>query len=91
MADRPPGQPLDAAVGDYLALKFRRLALDPGRVYTADVPDAIRARLTQTERHTQRAVSQCFPLSVNNLLKRAMNLAAEVGEDRVTAEIIRSL
>ena len=78
-------------VSDYLALKFRRIGAAPEAVFTPDVPAAIAARLTDYDRTTQRAVSRVYPLSINNLLKRAANQAAEFGEPRVTREIVEGL
>lgn len=83
--------PLDGAVGDYLHAKFRRLSRDPADIYTADVPAALQARLTLTDRQTNRTESQVYPLTVNNAMRRAMNLAADIGEARVTAEIVRGI
>lgn len=36
----------------------------------------------------QRLPGKAYPLSVNNLVARAMNLAAEMGEPQVTAEVV---
>ena len=48
--------------------------------------DAIRETLS---RRTQRgAVSIAWPLSVANLVTRALNLAAELGQDRVAAATV---
>lgn len=37
---------------------------------------------------TAKKVSTSFPLSVNNLVARAMNMAVDMGEERVSAEIV---
>jgi len=36
-------------------------------------------------------MSMLYPLVVNNLLTKAMNHAAEIGEDRVTGDVVRAL
>jgi type II secretory pathway predicted ATPase ExeA len=82
--------PLDNQVGEYLALKFRRLGREVGEVVAPDAMDAIRSRLTYTGRGAQRssAVSMVYPLVVNNLVTKAMNEAARLGAPKVTADIV---
>lgn len=82
--------PLDDNVEKYLALKFERVNKPLGEVFTADAFDAIRARLTFSMRGGSRAaVSMLYPLAVNNLTARAMNVAAELGVPKVNAEVIK--
>ncbi len=82
--------PLDNALGDYLALKFRRLGRDVGEVLAPDAIDAIRLRETYAGRGAQRssAVSMVYPLVVNNRVTSAMNEAARLGAPKVTADIV---
>lgn len=86
-------QPLDHQVGDYLALKFKRIGLALDRVMDADAVDAIRThhKLLRTGRGVDRkqTVSLVYPLVVNNLMVGAMNRAAYLGAPRVTADIVR--
>jgi type II secretory pathway predicted ATPase ExeA len=68
---------LDA--GHYLKHKFDRVAV--GRfeeIFAADCIDAI----------LQRMPGKAYPLSVNNLVARSLNLAADMGETKVSAQII---
>lgn len=82
--------PLDDNVEKYLGLKFERVAKPLGEVFAPDAFDAIRARLTFNMRGGQRAaVSMLYPLAVNNLTARAMNVAAELGIPRINAEVIK--
>lgn len=81
--------PLGGHLEDYLAHKFKRRALDVRAVLAADAYDAIRDRLEKT--FGGRTYSQLHPLAVNNLVVKAMNRAAETGEDLVTAEVIRAI
>jgi type II secretory pathway predicted ATPase ExeA len=37
------------------------------------------------------AVSLVYPLAVNNLVTAALNMAAELGEPLVTADVVRAL
>lgn len=84
---RPLGTNLEA----YLALKFRRVGSQAEDVLAKDAYDAIRDRLSQPIRGTNRVLSQLYPLVVNNCVKRGMNLAAEIGSRLVTAEVIRAI
>ena len=83
--------PLDDQVEPYLGLKFKRVGLDAGGVFEPDAYAAVRERLTLRRRNggPSDVVSMCFPLVVNNLVVRAMNLAADVGATRVSGELVR--
>lgn len=86
-------QPLDGNVGDYLALKMKRIGSGLDSVLEADAVDAIRTHpaLLRTGRGPSRnqTVSLVYPLVVNNLVTKAMNRAAYLGAPRVTADIVR--
>lgn len=82
--------PLDRNLEDYLALKFRRVGADASKIFAADVYDAIRIRLTR-QTNTRATASMLYPLVVNNLATKAMNLAAEIGAERVSADVIKEL
>lgn len=62
-------------------LKQKLNAVGQGRYDEILAPDAVDAIL-------QRLPGKAYPLSVNNLAARAMNLAAEMGEPKVTAEVV---
>lgn len=82
-------EPLDNAVEDYLRAKLKRVGADYGAIFAPDAADAIQQRLIARERGTNKTVSMVYPLRVNRTVARAMNLAAQIGETRITAEIIR--
>jgi type II secretory pathway predicted ATPase ExeA len=84
-------KPLDGGVGDYLALKFRRLGAELAQVIDQDGIDALRQRLTELGRGPRRneSLSMTYPLVVNNLMVRALNQAASMGAPRITADIIK--
>jgi type II secretory pathway predicted ATPase ExeA len=85
-------QPLDANLEGYVALKLRRIGREPEAVLERDAYDAIRLRLTRPKRGPgSEVVSQLYPLVVNNLIVKAMNLAADLGAPKVSADTIRSL
>lgn len=82
-------EPLDNYLPAYLKFKLNRQNVDAERVFSEDAYDAIRARLTQNDKG--QMISHVHPLSVNNLVIKAMNLAADIGEKQVTAALISKL
>lgn len=87
--------PLDTQVGDYLALKFRRVGADPAAILDTNAIDAIRMhpQMSRTVRGKGGAelVSRTYPLVINNLVTKAMNEAALHGAPKVTADIIKGV
>lgn len=73
--------PLNRHLEDYLAFKFKRIGKETSDIFTADACDAMRELLNR-----KRLGS--YPLIVNNLVTKALNLCAEIGEDKVSAEVI---
>ena len=85
-------EPIDRSLGNYLALKFKRISRPVQEILSEDAMDAIRAKLTfRTRGGTQQTVSMLYPLNINNLVRRGMNLAADIGSPKVTADIIREV
>lgn len=81
--------PLDRNLEDYLTFKFNRIGTPISKVITTDAFEAIRKRLTRSD--NGRVISYMNPLMVNNLVTKALNLCAEIGEENVSAEIIKRL
>lgn len=82
---------LNGHLADYLGLKFRRLGRDVADIFTPDAFEALSRRLTTKSRDGRTSVSHAYPLLVNNYAARAMNLAHELGEARVTADVVEAL
>lgn len=88
--------PLDNHVGEYLAHKFKRVDVDVAKVMDAGAVAMIRTVLRRTVTETfggkKQSMEQslCYPLAINNLVTRAMNLAAEIGAPQVTAELVEA-
>lgn len=82
--------PLDRHLEEYLTLKFKRVGKQLGELFDKDAYDAMRARLTR-QKGAGKAVSMVYPLVVNNLVNSALNLAAEIGADKVGADVIKEL
>lgn len=81
-------QPLNGNLEEYLALKFKRVGKGLDEVFAADAYDAIRTRLTQRRGGAAQTLSMMYPLVVNNAVRKAMNLAAQLAEPRVSGEIV---
>ncbi|MGY8873237.1 MAG: ExeA family protein [Pseudomonadales bacterium] len=79
--------PLEKDLEAYLKHKLARVGSDLSKVFEADALGAIQQRLRRKDKGN--VVSDVYPLAVNTLLEKVMNLTADLGEDRVTAEIIR--
>ena len=73
----------------YLIHKFVRINKKPEDIFTADAYAAMERRLS--DKVGRRNVSKAHPLTVNNFASRAMNLAAEMGEERVTEDVVMSV
>lgn len=82
-------QPLNAFVGDYITHKLRRIGMRFEDVFAADAVSGLTARLTQ--QHGKQTVSLLYPLIVNNTVTAALNAAAKLGQDRVTADIFNAI
>jgi type II secretory pathway predicted ATPase ExeA len=79
-------EPLKEDLEDYLHHKFSRVGADLGKVVEPDALEAIQQRLRRKE--NGNVVSDVYPLAVNNLLIEVMNLAADLGDERVSAELV---
>ena len=83
-------KPLDTEVGNYVAMKFKRIGTDASIVFDTAAIDALRERLTEIGRGQRRneVRSMTYPLVVNNLVTRALNAASAYGAPKVTADIV---
>ncbi|MGL5913906.1 MAG: AAA family ATPase, partial [Bacteroidales bacterium] len=77
-------------IARYLDVKFARIGKERKTIIDDSGCNALGEHL---RRQTQRGgiYSVAFPLTVNNLCKSALNLAAELDADVVSADIVRSL
>lgn len=74
----------------YLDMKLRKAGSSAQAVFAPDAYGAILDVFTRRLKSGQYT-RYCYPLSVNNLAKRAMNEAAAVCEPLVTAEIVSAV
>lgn len=52
---------------------------------------AVQALIERLSTSGKDKTSQLYPLAISNLVKAAMNLAAQIGEPRVTADVVREV
>lgn len=82
---------LNGNLADYLTVKFKRVGAKLDDIMDADAIAALSRRLTVQDTKGRKPVSHAYPLLVNNYTARAMNLAYEMGEPRITAEIVEAI
>ncbi len=80
--------PLNSNLEAYLELKFSRMNRKLTDVFETDAFDAIRGRLSLAGRGD---ISMLYPLMVNNVVTKAMNVAAEIGAAKIDADIIKDV
>ncbi len=85
--------PMDAHLEGYLRFKFQRVGADLSALAEPDAMDAIRARLifSKSSGKTRETVSLMYPLMINNLVTAALNQAAALGFEKLSAELIREV
>lgn len=81
---------LNGNTKDYLRLKFKRINIKIEDIFDDGAFPALAKRLTTKDRR-DKAISHAYPLVVNNYAARAMNLAFEMGEKKVTADVIMAI
>lgn len=84
---------LDAHLEAYLRFKFQRVGADLAAIVEPDALDAIRTRLifSKSTSKTRETISLMYPLMVNNLVTAALNQAAALGFDKLSADLIREV
>lgn len=80
---------LGTDTGRYLAHKFGRINRKTEEIFAPDAFAAIERRLS--DKIGRRKVSKAYPLTINNFAARAMNLAVEMGEGKVTEDVVMSV
>lgn len=81
--------PLDDHLEAYVAMKFKRLGKAAEDVFEEDAYNAMRERLTLQHRSSKAPISLLYPLIVNNFIVRCMNLAVELGQRKVNADVVK--
>lgn len=81
---------LNGNLREYLTFKFKRINMDLKHVITDEAIEALSNRLKDKD-HRGKLFSKAYPLTVNNYITRAMNMAYEMGESKVTESVIMAL
>lgn len=81
---------LNGDLKDYLALKFKRVGVELKNIITDEAIKELSKRLKARDMRGKE-FSNAYPLTVNNHIMRAMNLAYEMGEQKVTEAVIQAL
>jgi len=81
---------LNGDTRNYLEHKFKRVGASMDAVFAPDAIDVLSKRLTSIDERG-KPVSHAYPLTVNLYAVRAINMAAEIGEAKVTAEIVEAI
>ena len=77
-------------IGGYIAHKFERSGKKALDIFDAEAFESMRTRLSDRDGQG-RKINRAYPLTVNNLAARAMNLAADMAEPRVTADVVMNV
>lgn len=81
---------LNGNTKDYLQMKFKRVAVKIDDIFDDAAFKALTHRLTTKDRRNQ-TISHAYPLIVNNYAARAMNMAYEMGEKKVTEAVVMAI
>lgn len=82
---------LNGHLSEYLSLKFKRIGKPIEEIFAEDAFAALSQRLTSTTKDGRGKISHAYPLLVNNYTARALNMAHEMGEPRITADVVMAV
>nr|DAI22380.1 MAG TPA: type II secretion system protein [Caudoviricetes sp.] len=83
--------PLDNCLEQYVEWRLKSIGRKTDEIFDKTALDAVRNRLVMTNSRNKTQTSLLYPLAVGNLLTGAMNLAAELGSELVTADVIKGV
>ena len=83
--------PLDSCLEQYVEWRLKALGRKTEEIFERDALDEVRDRLIFTNARNKTQTSLLYPLAVGNLLTSAMNLAAELGLPKVTADVVKGV
>jgi type II secretory pathway predicted ATPase ExeA len=81
---------LNGHIKEYLNLKFKRVGSEMDKIFNPEAITALGKRLTSMDRQNKK-VSHAYPLLVNNYAAKAMNMACEMGESKVTEDVVMAI
>ena len=83
-------QGLNGHIKDYLNLKFKRVGAEAEKIFAPGSLEALSKRLTSKDRNN-KVISHAYPLLVNNYAAKAMNMAQEMGETKVSESVVMAI
>ena len=81
---------LNGHIKEYLNLKFKRIGSEMDKIFDNGAIGALAKRLTSKDRQN-KTISHAYPLLVNNYAAKAMNMACEMGETKVTEDVVMAI
>lgn len=81
---------LNGHIKEYLNLKFKRVGNEMDKIFNPEALTALAKRLTSKDRQN-KTISHAYPLLVNNYAAKAMNMACEMGESKVTEDVVMAI
>ncbi len=82
---------LNGNVKDYLGLKFKRVGAKAEEIFTEGAIETLSKRLTDRDGRTGKTISHAYPGLVNNYAAKAMNLACQMGCEKVTEDVVMEI
>jgi type II secretory pathway predicted ATPase ExeA len=86
-------EPLDADLRAYLAFKLKLVNKKLEDLMDMDVVDALRTRMVVAKsdnRGKETRTSMVYPLAINNMITALLNEAAEIGQPKLTADLVKA-
>lgn len=78
-----------ALLGEFIAFRLRRASLELDKIITPDAIEVLADRLTNSARDENSTL--LYPLAIGNMMIAALNLAADMGETIITADVMREV
>jgi len=82
---------LNGNIKDYMTLKFKRVGAKVDDIFTDEAIASLSKRLTDRDGRTGKTISHAYPGLVNNYAAKAMNLACQMGCEKVTEEVVMEI
>ncbi|MCG7545574.1 AAA family ATPase [Pseudoalteromonas sp. MM17-2] len=88
-------QPLGLHVPAYIEHKFGRIGIDANELFTQDAMGAIRGKcygkIKQGMAFDDVDLDRSFPLQVNTWITKVLNMAANIGETKITEQMVHKV
>lgn len=78
-------------IAAYLDIKFSRLGIERKTIIQDKACEAVAMKMRRQTRNKDYVYSVAYPLLINNWIRRALNLAAELGVEYIDTDVINAL